>query len=306
MRFSDLIFSLALWLPAAAAAQDAGIAVPGMGFVFDAAAGAIRPIRGIPGAALVREPLDVGFAIRSAAISPQQDFALAVSIGDGRVRMVLLNNAQTREYDGLLYSPDAILFSPSGHAAVLYNQSSGFLQILTGLPGAVVVHAPQVSTLSASTLAIADDGILMSAGQDAGWPSSIVALAFRRNSQDLLAVSNLGHLYLAQNLGGVPEFRQIYVGGDETANAIAVQFSNDGVTAYTANATGSITAVDLATGSAQTISCRCRPDSLQPMASGRLFRLTGIFGAPPMLLDVSTNEPRIWFVPLVDAAGGAQ
>jgi len=45
---------------------------PRLGLVFDRAAGGLRPIGGIPGAAITGEPLALGFTISRAEISPRR------------------------------------------------------------------------------------------------------------------------------------------------------------------------------------------------------------------------------------------
>src|SRR5215471_3188556 len=102
-----------------AQAQDSPVGVPVLGYAFDAGAGAIRPLRGIPGAALLGDPLDLGFSPSSAVIAPGQGFALALS-QDGPVRVVSLGAKTTAlPLDGAIATPDRMLFSPSGASALL-------------------------------------------------------------------------------------------------------------------------------------------------------------------------------------------
>src|SRR5215831_9744405 len=58
----------ALWVQGQEPARLSG---PVIGFVFDGSARALRPILGIPGASLVGNPLDVGFALESGFVAPR-------------------------------------------------------------------------------------------------------------------------------------------------------------------------------------------------------------------------------------------
>lgn len=294
-----------------------GIAIPRLGFVFDASLGAIRPIRGIAGAAILGSPVNSGSALESAAISPGQNFALAISSDDHGVRIIRFQDAGPRPVRSAsvlslpsgMSSPDRMVFSPSGSAAVLYRQDSSRIQILTGLPDTPVVRDLSVAGLnSPAALAITDDGNLaLVAGQDSdpSWtvgpdgnlvplalPGSTMAVAFRHGSHDFLSVTRAGDLYLARNVDTVPAFLRIYAMASEP---VAVQFSLDGAIAYAIGANGTVIAVELATGSSQTISCGCRPTALEPLGPGTMFRLTAISSLPLMLFDA--RDLHVWFVP---------
>jgi hypothetical protein len=170
---------LALLLPAFARAggPDPSIGGPGLGFVFDSAAGALRPIRGLPGAATVGAPLDLGRALTRAAISPRQDSALALAAGDAHVVWVRLDAAAPAAVllDGADPAPDRIVYSASGASAALYYGAADRIQTVRGLPAAPVLGAPiDLGPLGAapSALAISDDGraVLASAARASAAP----------------------------------------------------------------------------------------------------------------------------------------
>ena len=310
MRSIDLLIVFALLHPLAA--QDSGLGVPVMGYTADTRSGVIRPIRGLPGAALVREPLNVGFRIRTAAISPLHDFALVVSVDDSRLHLISLRGEIAPLLpQNTIDSPDAIILSPSGKAAILYQQDAGIAQVLTQLPDGPEAQPPVTLpfVLPSSSLAIADDGILLAPGMDSTWPAGVSAVSVRRNSHDLLAATRSGDIYLARNVMGAPEFRKIYAAGENGSEPVAIQFSIDGAYAYSASVNGTVAIIDLSTNETRILSCDCRPDGLQSLADGKLFRLRGTSG-PLLLLDVSGREPRFWFVPphrdAGDSMGGGQ
>ncbi|HEY1217850.1 MAG TPA: hypothetical protein VGF03_02855, partial [Bryobacteraceae bacterium] len=61
---------------------------PRLGLVFDRAAGGLRPISGIPGAATTGEPLALGLTISRAEISPAQDAALVLNARSSSVALI--------------------------------------------------------------------------------------------------------------------------------------------------------------------------------------------------------------------------
>ena len=328
MRFLYSLILIFLPLLPAGAQGMASVAGPSLGFAYDASLGAIRPIRGIPGAAILDDPIDAGFAFAAAAISPRQDYALALSADDGQVRLIRFQNGGLTALfvNNAMVSPDRMIFSPSGRAAVLYQQSSGRLQVLAGLPEAPTAQdaGTLVFTGSQAGIAVSDDGalvLLASGGQDSDpvWllapggnllqlplPGSSVAVSFRRDSHDALALTRTGDLYLARNVDTSLDLRQVHAGDEQTSSPVAVQFSSNGARAYTANATGTLAAFDLATGAANMVSCQCGPTGLQPLNSGMLFRLNEISNLPLLLLDGSGAAPRVWFVPPYRAAVDSQ
>src|SRR5690348_1682440 len=128
MRFfysSFLIGALAI----SGSAQDASVATPALGFAFDANLGAIRAIRGIPGAALIADAIGAGSTLQSAAIAPGRGFALATS-ADSPLRLLRLETGETQTLEDVMSSPGRIVFSPSGDTALLFDDS-GRLQIVT-------------------------------------------------------------------------------------------------------------------------------------------------------------------------------
>jgi hypothetical protein len=311
-----LILSLACF--SSAEAQDASVGVPLLGYAFDASAGAIRPLRGIPGAAVLGGTFDAGFAMSSAVTAPQQNFALALS-ADGQPRLVSFGAVPTAiALDGAMTAPDRMLFSASGGSAVLL--SDGRTQIVTGLPGSPAVKDIEIGAIDGpiGSVAVSDDGTLLVLGESSGnrlWlihsdgsrtmlpvPGSSAALAFQRGSHNAVAITQTGDLYLMQSLDSTPSVRTVLPGSDATAGAVGLQISDDGSQAYAATARGNITVVDLKSGVAQSVSCQCAPTGIQQLRPG-LYRLTDVSNKPVMVLDASSGAPQVWFVPV---AGGVQ
>jgi WD40 repeat protein len=304
------------------AAEPGDLRTPSMGFAYDGRSNQIRPIHGFPGAAILGDSLPNTIAFSSLVVSPRHDLALGISAADQQLLLLPLPAGEPKAVGEAMAASDHISFSPSGSAAVTWGSR---IRILTGLRNAAHVAglANPLPDSPPSTVAVSDDGrrvILVSGTRDTDplWqlsaggsfvqlalPGSIAAVAFRRDSHDAVAVTRSGDVYLIRNPGADAAIRQVYVGDEQTSDAVAVQLSPDGSRAFTANARGTIAAIDLKTGTTAAVSCQCSPTALEPLDATSVFRLTEISDRPLMLFDASMTTPRIWFVP-ADAPAAQQ
>ena len=145
-----------------AQAQNYAVSGPALGLVAERAAGAIRPILGIPGAATWGAPLAVDFATVQTTVAPGGDYALVVAKEGFRVATVRAADAAVQwlalaETDS---APDMVAFSPRGQAAALYYRASGRLVVLSGLRDGTA-QASEVDTTSLpaapSLVAVSED-----------------------------------------------------------------------------------------------------------------------------------------------------
>jgi hypothetical protein len=153
-----------------------------------------------------------------------------------------------------------------------------------------------------ATIALATADTVLAIGPDLSssplpLPGDVRSLTFRRAGRDLAAVTRSGDLYLARNVNGDLEIRQIYSGDTQTADPVAIQFAPEGSAAFLANTAGTLAAIDLNTGSATALSCQCAPTGLQPFGRAGLFRITEISDRPLLLFDGTPGRNRVWFVP---------
>src|SRR5579864_6760281 len=72
----------------AGAQQSAALSAPALGYVLEH--GALRPIVGIPGAAMLGAPVGTGLSIREAAIGGAADYALAIAERTGQASLIRL------------------------------------------------------------------------------------------------------------------------------------------------------------------------------------------------------------------------
>ena len=149
---------IAVFLAGVAAGQTGtALSGPTLGLVFDSSQSALRPIRGIPGAASLGDPVNAGFSLASATVSPQQGYAIALKADDSSVVLVRAGGASAA-IPGARPAPALVVFSPAGTAAALYDSGAGRVQILTGLPDAAAVQSDvDISALAGPVAALAVD-----------------------------------------------------------------------------------------------------------------------------------------------------
>jgi hypothetical protein len=320
MRQKLLLQTVIAVLFAGVAAAQSGTALSGptMGMVFDSSQSALRPIRGIPGAASLGDAVNLGFALASATVSPRQDYALALRADDSSVVLARAGGTSSA-VAGARPAPAMVVFSPTGTAAALYDSGAGRVQILTGLPDAAAVQSDlDVSALAGpvAALAVNDAGTsLFLAGGAMGTVSlyrvamdgasqlmapfrSVAALRLTSGGREaLLADSAAGAVYMIRELQGAGRVETIASGNDGLGTPIGVESDSAG-RIFVADQAGNVTIVDRSHGSVTTLPCGCAPTGLFRLAGTAIFRLTEPSpGSPMWVLDASGTDARIVAIP---------
>lgn len=328
-RYTSAIIVLVCAGTSLVRAQQGSIAGPLSGFAFDNSTRVLRPIRGIPGASLLGDPIPFGFDLVSASVSPSLDSVLAVGAPSG-MHLFRLNNGTPveRTVEGLAVA-QRVVFSPSGTAAVLY--ANGSLQVLKGLPDAPVIAAtiplgpgrtaqfspavlsrPKRGTrrLTDEPLAISDDGgyllvvsggairVIGTAGDNRKLMDAAAGAwaAFAPGNHDAAVLDAAAGLVLFSDVAGASIERVLAGPDSRMASPVGVAFSPDGQKLFVAGAGArAVAAFDIASGGRTLVACDCTPTGLVQM--GGLFRLNEIGAEPLWLLDARTGEPRMIFVP---------
>jgi hypothetical protein len=308
---------MALLLAGVAAAQAGStLSGPTMGLVFDSSQSALRPIRGIPGAATLGDPVNLGFPLASATVSPLQDFALALRTDDSS--LVLVRAGGSAAIAGTRPAPALIVFSNAGTAAALYDSDSGRVQILTGLPDAAAVQSDvDISALAGPVAALAVDdagtSLFLAAGPAEavalyriamdGVPQflatfrSVAALRLSATGREvLLADSAAGAVFAIRDLRGAGRIETIASGRDGLGAPIAVESDSAG-RIFVADQAGNLTILDRGRGSVLSLPCGCAPTGLFRLSGTATFRLTEPSGAPMWVLDASGADARIVAIP---------
>jgi DNA-binding beta-propeller fold protein YncE len=286
--------------------------------MFDPGNKALRPILGIPGAATLGRPLEVGVEFDTAAVSPLQDYVLLTTGEPRTVELLTLSHQPLapKAIHGVERAPDLITFSPGGGSAALYHKYRGLIQVLTGLRTSPRVSAELYLSgrIPPSALAVSEDGGAVLAGVDRTvyWVSpsgevplikglsKITAIAFTVGHAALVAdgAKNLVYRVSAATTAAVVE---VVAGPKEGVNnPVALALSRDNRHAFVANSkSGGIVKFDLQEKTAvEKISCGCAPAVLDRLGADDVFRLTAASERPMWVLDAAGQKSRVVFVPV--------
>jgi hypothetical protein len=279
------------------------------GYVYDETGTTVRPIVGTPGAAVLEGPVDLGFSIAAAWVSPRRDILSVDAAGRIRLARATATSLIPVELPAGIRPPSAVVFSPQGTAAALWSQD--ILQVVSGLPGApTLVFEARAAGLALA--AVSDDGktaVLLASAEDApAWlvkeggnlaaPVHAVAAAFEPGGGRLLLACPNGDLLLVSEDG----VSSPVAAGIRITGIVGAAFSADGKRAFLASRSGQVAAVTLETGETREAGCNCRPSGLTPIFTAPWFRLTSGSENPTWVLDGSGIEPRILFIPLASQA----
>jgi hypothetical protein len=159
MQTSRLLVALGALAISGWAQPSASLAGPVTGFVFDSQSGAVRPMRGIPGAAYLGPATATG--LEAASVAPDGSAALAFERTGKLVLYRGLRNATAvaLAVSGAIASPGQFAWAPDGSAAAVYSPRTGQGQMLTGLAASPVGAAPiDLSSLPGPVTALGCDG----------------------------------------------------------------------------------------------------------------------------------------------------
>lgn len=295
-----------------------GLHWPVLGFVYDSTVAGLRPIRGIPGAAVLGESLNLGRPLKWAALSPKQDYALAIA-SDSEMMAVRLagTNFPFTTMKDVRSRADMVAFSASGSVVALHSRTESRVRILTGLPDVpAIARELNFSSLpgSLTSMAISDDGRTLLAGLSTGAllvfsgegdPRLITtlrqatAVAFLNKSKAALAVDRvLNRVYLIRDVHRSTDAVAIAAEREGIQGPVAVAVSGDNRTAYIANSRSkTVTVLDLFSERSIVVPCPCALTGLQKLNGDSVFLLTGSLNGPMWVFDGDGAHPRIVFVP---------
>lgn len=315
-RIGTILFCAGL-----AAAQTGSMAGPVAGYVFDAAAHALRPVPGVPGAATVGAPIDAGYSLMAAYVAPRGDSFFGVDAsGAAHWFALTAGTAHETAIDGLMASPERVAYSPSGTSAALY--ANGKAQIVTGLPNAPalgtmaisfgVSGGPRGRGRTLSSLAVSDDGGYLLAADGTSIQlatrNGVVRPVIKAGGGAVVAFAPGGHdaaiaahgtgALLIRDVPGAATQQSLAADGPAFESVAGVGFAADGSRAFVASASQqSVLSFDLS-GNRTDFACSCTPSELTPM--GASFRLNEL-GSDPLWLVDGANA-RIVFVPALAAS----
>jgi hypothetical protein len=313
----------------AAVAQTGAIGGYTLGFVYDGRVSALRPLVGIPGAALLGAPLDTGGPIRNAYMAPAQNYAVALTdAGAVVVQFVSATDPPTLAPLGFDSSAASVVaLSPNGSAGAFYSPNEALIRIVTGLPAAPTI-ARTVSTSAVSgtirLLAIGNDAAALVAATDVADSDAIVLLDANGDSHALAASTHVSALQLVgaaqdllvaddaddtvsliQDVTGTGAVQLLADNSSGIDDPVALNVASDG-RLVVANGQGA-TVVTLAPDGSQQQSypCPCTPAALSRLNGSAVFLLNSITNSDPLwIFDGDSATPRVVFLP-VDQGGAS-
>lgn len=330
--FSLLIGVTAVCIPAAHAQSSNAFSGYTLGYVFDTRISALRPLSGIPGAAVLGAPVDSGGPVRTAYVAPRQNYAVALT-DSGAVVVQLVSGADPAVVTPLGVDSAAagiVALSPNGAAAALYSANEALVRIVTGLPGApVLARSVPFGVVSGSVrlLAISNDAAILTAvthdnSADSTSPDAVVvvdndgnaqglansthvsALQFSADTHDLLLTDDSDNtLSVIQGLPNAGAYKVIADSSAGIAGPVALNTSSNGNIVVANGRAANILVFDSGGSPLGAYPCLVAPTGLSRLNGNAVFLLNVISNDDPLwIFDGDSSTPRVMFVPVDQAA----
>jgi hypothetical protein len=298
------------------------IRAPVLGYLFNRDLGQLQAVRGLPGAASLSAPIDLGMTASLAVVSPRQDFALSVKADSGEVVVTNLEFGlpSSHSLSGALAGVEQIIFGPTGTSAALFNPAEHRLQVFHGLPyRPVESFQADLSNLPGAVTAIAvnDDAGVVVLGVAEGETGNLYAVTPERGSRLLMRSGEISSVSFVADSSDVlvadegmnevvlirdveAEGNRLFLAreGDGVAGPVAVAPSRDGRRAFVANAgSGTVLEVPLAGGSVSAFTCDCSIAGLQRLSGPETFLVSGRSDRPLVVFNGSSSHGRFTLIP---------
>jgi hypothetical protein len=325
ITLSRAVFTWIVALAAPAWAQSSS-AIGGytLGYVFDGRSSDLKPMVGIPGAAVLGASLETGVAIQQAYVSPRQNYAVALT-DSGAVVVPLPFAADTSAIAPLGFDASAagvVALSPDGSAGAFYSVNEAAIRIVAGMPDSPAI-ARTISTAAISgtirLLAIGNDAAMLVAAVDIPDTGSSVmqidadgngrtltnsthisALRFMGGGNDLLVADDADDtVSMIQDVPGSALWKPLAAATDGIAGPIGLDVSLDGMRIVVANGrAGNIFEFDPNGPERGTYPCPCAPKGLGRLNGNSVFLLNSVSDAGPLwIFDGDSATPRVLFIP---------
>ena len=308
---------VALLTSAMGAAQVHGsLSGPVLGYVFDPNAGSLRPVRGILGSATVGTPVDSGVTL-SQVLTLDAVHAIASTDASPQLVVLSMNTGPSSNVTipGIPANPTRAAASLRGTSAAFYYAGAEQVRIVAGLPKEPRYVAELQVDRPLTHMAVNDDGTLLvyaASGPDGealyAWTASggsprfltsavsISGIAITRDGDAIVTDRGTNEVFAIWGASGGAVRGLLADVRDGVSNPMGVALSSLN-RIYVANA-GTDTAVVLDSSGhfLKAEQCSCTISGLYPLRDS-VFRLTDGIGQTIFLLDASTAEERILFVP---------
>lgn len=277
---------------------------PVMGLVVERATNLVRPVLGVPGAAITGTAIEPGDELSVIETSPKGDYVLVSSDASGETSLWMTDGA-VRPIGGLRPGARLMALSPSGSAAIFLDASANRISAWSGLPDNPVQSSEfDVSGFSAPYAISDDGGLLLAASGSAALvlrasgesvriplPAGPAAMAFAPASHDALVGAGSEAEWIAHADAPAAPLRLTAPGLGSIAS---VAVAGDRRQAIAAGAAGGVAIFDLASGDLRLLTdCHCAPQALFRMNQSGLVRIGGSDDQKVLLIDTNTASPRL-------------
>ena len=304
--------------------SDANVTGPTLGFTIDSAQLQLRPILGLPGAALLGPAAELPLQPRRLMLAPASRWLLAQE-KDSKLWKALTGltgtvAVQAQALPDSVLDADLVVFSTDGASAAFYTAGRQSVQVVRGLPDSPVLSR-KVDLGSTpglvSAMAVTSDGgtVLLAVTGDAGTlvllstddapprqaatANRISALAFAPGGADAIwADADLNQLVLLRDVAGANETRVLATEADGVSGPIAVAADDSRYLAAMSN--GHLLSLPRREGDPRQWDCGCAATTLSALPGGSFWRVNEGADSPLWVLD--TLGSRLFFVP----AGGSR
>lgn len=311
-------------------AQSTNVQVPIVGFVTTDSGSALRPIFGIPGAALLGAPIALPGQTQKIAIAPSQSFALVElgnAAGIGLLPLAATGVGTILPISGTLAQPDLVRFSPGGSTAILYSKKLASAQVVTGLPGsprAAAELALSALDLPVSALAVSDDGKAVLVGTSDGQKGELTiffgnkspalmtslgqpsALKFLPKSYEAFLTDALSNrLFALDNVTGAFNARELATKEDGLNVPQDFEVSPDQTKLFVANSgNNTLLSVGISTTQRVSIPCPVIPSSIVRVSAGPVYLISSTTLGAFAIMESGPGTARVSFVPSLTASAG--
>jgi len=285
---------------------------PVMGYTVDRAAGTLRAVLGVPGAAVLGPVQEISGTPWEA--SPSGTYAVLLR-GEGRRPVLWQPSGEIVPLPGLPGAPAQVVLSPRGGSAAFYYASTRTALLISGLPDSP--SAPRSISMSSAPagMAVSEDGTLLVnlEGSDAVVRSEagVVSRLSMPDPVDTAAFSESGHDLLLAAGSRVDWVRDADIPGLRTSVAHDLS-SVSGASLSTAaiilaGGTGAVEVISLLPGDpALQLDCQCAATGVTRMYDGSSYRLTSGQGGQFVMLERPlSGSPRLLVVPPVEPVASA-
>lgn len=285
----------------------------------------LRCFQGVPGAAVISDPLPLPEGVTRIHLAPKAAYAFLERAGQplGIGSLSSLESGSDAATETLLRSADLVAFSPSGHRAALLSMEAGQLQVISGLPDSP--HIEQELSRSSlpeslTGLAIADlPGLVLVSSEHSVLqllPEGLCLPLLRVHGRSLLAFLPRSATAAIADQAGTVQLLDLNTGASRTIlqdfglNSLgALSPGEDGQSLYVTDPENQrILSLSVQTGEIKVFDFPFRLNRLDELINANGFLISAAPGRPCWIWFRVGGEMRTVFVPAagVSARSGTQ